>query len=514
MRGTRMMSCEPREGTIMRHDATPGRNDACPCGSGRKYKRCCMAQAEGVEAGRARVRQIEARMVDGLFEWIGATFGPEILDSAWLDFLPEDSTEEFAGHPEREGAFIPWFLFNWTPDSELVDEDHRVGSAEGRNVAPNDDHPLPPLALLFAAEKLDELEQPQRDFLREACSRPFGFHQILSVEAGRSLALKEMLTGEELVVQELTGSQTLRKGEILYARTITLGGVSLMFGCAVQPLPPRYAAQLLDLRDALLEIHGRLSIEDLHALDGPLRRVYWNHVESLRNPKLPTLSNTDGDLFEPTTLRFALDATPLEAVRALAPLAIGETAEALLAAADRDAEGSITHAEIPWLKRGNKQHKEWSNTVLGTLTIEPARIAAEVNSQKRAKRLRNEIEKRLAGCVRFESQTTKSVEELRAESARKDAAAPRELAEQTEEQRALEALPEVQALLARQREEHWRHWLDTPLPALGGETPRQAVRSKSRERLEALLLEFEWDNRQGRNPMSPDVAALRRHLGV
>jgi len=498
----------------MSHDARPGRNDACPCGSGKKYKRCCMAEAEGVEAARARVRRMEGRVVHALFEWIGEAFGPELLDSAWLDFLPEGSTEELDGHPEREGAFIPWFLFNWTPDIERVDEDDEERSAEARDAAPDDDHSPPPLAVRFAAEKLDELGQPQLDFLRESCSRPFGFHQILAVEPGRSLALKELLTGEELVVQELTASQTLRKGEILYARTITLEGASLIFGCAVQPLPPRYAAHLLDLRDALLEIHGRLAIEELHALDDPLRQVYWNHVESLRNPKLPRLSNTDGDLFEPTMLRFALDATPEEAVRALAPLAIGEAAEDLLDAADRDAEGSITHAEISWLKRGNRQHKEWNNTVLGTLTIEPSRIGAEVNSQKRAKKLRKEIEKRLAGRVRFDSQTTKSVEELRAESAREDAAAPRALAEQIEEQRTLEALPEVQSLLAKQREEYWRHWLDIPLPALGGETPRQAVRSKNRERLEALLLDFEWDGRQGYNPMSPDVAALRRQLGV
>ena len=498
----------------MSHDTRPGRNDACPCGSGKKYKRCCMAKAEGVDAGRARARQMEGRVVRALFEWIGETFDPELLDSAWLDFLPEGSTEELDGHPEREGAFIPWFLFNWTPDIELVDEDDEESSTDARQAAPDEKHSPPPLAVLFAAEKLDELDQPQLDFLREACSRPFGFHQILAVEPGRSLALKELLTGEELLVQELTASQTLRQGEIVYARTITLEGVSLMFGCAVQPLPPRYAMHLLDLRDALLETHGRRAIEDLHALDDLLRRVYWNHVESMRNPKLPTLSNTDGDLFEPTTLRFTLDATPEEAVRALAPLAIGETAEDLLEAADRDAEGSITHAEISWLKRGNRQHKEWNNTILGTLTIEPARIGAEVNSQKRAKKLRQQIEKRLAGRVHFESQTTRSMEELRAESARENAAAPRALAVQIEEQRALEALPEVQSLLAKQREEHWRHWLDTPLPALRGETPRQAACSKNRERLEALLLDFEWDGRQGHNPLSPDVAALRRQLGV
>jgi len=469
-----------------------------------------MAAAEGVDAARMRVRQIEGNIVRALFEWIEATFDPELLDSAWLDFLPEGSTETARDHPERQGAFIPWFLFNWTPDIELVDEDDEATGAEAPDTAAGEED-SPPLAVLFAAEKLDELDQGQRDFLYEACQRPFGFHQVLAVEPGRSLTLKELLTGEQVVVQELTASQTLRRGEILYARTITLEGVSLMFGCAVQPLPPRHAAHILDLRDALLEIDGRLAIEELRALDGPLRQMYWSQVESLRNPMLPTLSNTDGELFEPTTLRFALDATPEEALRALASLAVGQSVEDLVEAADRDATGSIVRAEIPWLKRGNRQHKGWSNTVLGQLTIEPACIGAEVNSQKRARKLRKEIEKRLAGQVRFESQTTKSVEELRAESAH--GSTPLALAERSEEQRAHEALPEVQSLLAKQREEHWRHWLDTPLPALGGETPRQAAGSKNRERLEALLLDFEWEGHEP-NPMSPDVAALRRQLQI
>jgi preprotein translocase subunit SecA len=28
----------------IRNRPTPGRNDLCPCGSGKKYKRCCMAK--------------------------------------------------------------------------------------------------------------------------------------------------------------------------------------------------------------------------------------------------------------------------------------------------------------------------------------------------------------------------------------------------------------------------------------------------------------------------------------
>ena len=37
-----------------------GRNEPCPCGSGRKYKRCCLAAEEAATAqapGSARVRE-------------------------------------------------------------------------------------------------------------------------------------------------------------------------------------------------------------------------------------------------------------------------------------------------------------------------------------------------------------------------------------------------------------------------------------------------------------------------
>ena len=43
-----------------------GRNDPCPCGSGRKYKRCCMGKGEAsVRAKRAAVhKEQQARIAD------------------------------------------------------------------------------------------------------------------------------------------------------------------------------------------------------------------------------------------------------------------------------------------------------------------------------------------------------------------------------------------------------------------------------------------------------------------
>src|SRR5271169_1341593 len=42
--------------------AQPGRNDPCPCGSGNKYKKCCLPKEEGVE--REQLAKVEARRAE------------------------------------------------------------------------------------------------------------------------------------------------------------------------------------------------------------------------------------------------------------------------------------------------------------------------------------------------------------------------------------------------------------------------------------------------------------------
>jgi hypothetical protein len=53
--------------------------------------------------------------------------------------------------------------------------------------------------------------------------------------------------------------------------------------------------------------------------------------------------------------------------------------------------------------------------------------------------------------------------------------------------------PEVEAeLVHTYYDQHYRAWVDTPLPALGGQTPRGAARSKAgRPRVVGLLKDME-----------------------
>lgn len=58
---------------------------------------------------------------------------------------------------------------------------------------------------------------------------------------------------------------------------------------------------------------------------------------------------------------------------------------------------------------------------------------------------------------------------------------------------------------------HWHRWVDEPVPALNGRTPRQAAATpEGRERLEALLTDFEW---HGGAPVGQTVRIARDLIG-
>ena len=78
-----------------------------------------------------------------------------------------------------------------------------------------------------------------------------------------------------------------------------------------------------------------------------------------------------------------------------------------------------------------------------------------------------------------------------------------------------ETPPELQSIEKDLARRHWEKWLQTRVPALGNKTPRQAMRTAGgRERLEALLAQFERDAEGSQQSASADVDFLRSALGL
>ena len=78
-----------------------GRNDACPCGSGKKYKHCCLpGYAPSVDRLWERQHEESARLTRDITRFAERKFGERIYD-AWQDFNMSDVP------PSLEAAHAP-----------------------------------------------------------------------------------------------------------------------------------------------------------------------------------------------------------------------------------------------------------------------------------------------------------------------------------------------------------------------------------------------------------------------
>jgi hypothetical protein len=126
------------------------------------------------------------------------------------------------------------------------------------------------------------------------------------------------------------------------------------------------------------------------------------------------------------------------------------------------------------------------------MVINGHRLTAEVNSAERAEALRQEIDGRLGDSARFK---VDEIQDLGAMMSRHEAGTAER--KQSKEHEELMQLPEVQEQLAAMISKHWEGWVDQKIPALGGKTPRQAIKTTDgREAVEALLQDAERDRGQ------------------
>jgi SEC-C motif len=478
----------------------PGRNDPCPCGSGRKYKHCCLKAHDGSDFLWRQLRAAEGRLVPQLLQLALKEFGEEFVGAALDEFFLWDGVPEDYDHTDEFSSFfVPWFVYEFVDDPG---DPERVANA-----------PDEALAAVHLRRHSDRLSPIEHAFLTSASTSPLTFYAVTKAVAGREIALHDVLTGRDVVVREEQASQTVQPGVLLFTRVVTADGVSIMSGCAPLVIPPRWHHSLLDFRERFAGTEGRmLTPEAVRSLDFELRDLYFYIEDQVWNPLLPEVRNTDGDKLVLTTVTYRLHCSPASAFDRLRPLAraSGEDSTRLLSDATMNAAGELQAVSFPWNKRNNRQHKDWDNTTLGTIEIDGDRLQVHVNSERRSKRIEREIAKRLGADAVLERKLADLAEKLLAErnDERRDPLADAE-------QERLAQQPEVQEYMRQMGQRHWDAWLDTRLPALGNRTPREAAQTPAgRERLEALLAEFAWTAERTPNPMSPDVPALRARLGL
>jgi SEC-C motif len=474
-----------------------GRNDPCPCGSGKKYKHCCVI-AESMEANRPvnliwrRLRELLDVYPSQMLRFIKETYGPLALHEAWAEFICDDEVEFDSDTPLMQ-LFMPWFFHRWSPDpSDTLIENESL-------------HEVIPTAA-YLSRKGRQLDPLLRKYLESLLTSPLTFFEVIECEPGARLTLRDVMTQEQHVVAEKGLSQGVQHGDLLFAQLASVGDLTMVEACNGFVIPPIEKASIIELRADIATAYPRITNQVVREWELELLDLFHEITDRLFNPPMPTLQNTDGEPLSLHKLVFDLNATPPATFDALKYLALDESKEDLLADAEHDAEGKLRRVRFSWKKRGNAKNPGWDNTVLGSIEIDGLRLTAEVNSEARAEIIRKTIEAALGKGVRYRASEIQSPERMLAEL-QASGGAPADATSRRGEE--LAAVPEVRAKISEMMAAHWEHWVDEPLPILRNRTPMEAVKNPDgREIVESLVIQGE---RSGRTPnMATDEQVFKR----
>ena len=479
-----------------------GRNDPCSCGSGKKYKHCCLANTVSADAFWSSVNSESHELTKLLMAFAIERFAPDIED-AWEDFHFGVTDSDYDPGNDIAAIFMPYFLYRWRDSIEAdIGDTWQPGT----------------IATAFLKEKGRTLTQMQTQLLFLCMHQPITFYDVLESRPGQGMLLRENFTGREYEVRERSASRTLNAGDILYAQMSPVEGLTTMAFSAPWPMPPRMKSMIVGQR-VLLQSIGRtrkkrrvFSTDDLLEFEEDFRELYLEILDRLSAP--PVLQNTDGEPLEMHTMKFELRLTPADAFDLLAPLLAGvREKEDVLAENEEDASGQPGTIAFSWYKKGNKKIKSWDNTILGNLKLSPGLLVADANSRKRAEKLRREIETRLGlGAIHKET-SVKTSEDL-LEKVR--STPPQQQRREDDAQAEIMKDPAAQAVLRDFLQKETDAWIHKKLPVLGGRTPLQAVKDPDlREIVEALLLDFERHAATSYGPgAAPDFSGIRKRLRI
>lgn len=418
-----------------------GRNDPCPCGSGRKFKRCCLNKAETGKLYLPGERDRALAKLMRFSERHEFEYKHEMaLALFWGEWLSEESDEDLEDVMDSEQAnlaYHSWFAF----DFDL---------GEGRT-----------LFDLFLEREVNNLSTGERNFLENMRGSHLRLYEVLEVKPDQGFELRDLWDDQRLYVSERAATRQIVAWDLIVARISPGADGEMVF----ETLPYLFPAAAKDeLLKGLRKAH-RVFTRDFkeHGIVhffkrmAPVFHQLWLDRVALR--PLPKLTTGDGEPF--VFAKVIFDLVDRNAVTA--------------SLADRDDIIDQDDGSYVWLEAAGDSQRS-----LGTIVLEDRRVVFETTSQKRAEKARDALPNLLGDSVRFRAISYEDVGQ-----ALKRAPATKK--------KIPEIPPDVQAeVLGRFYDEHYRKWLDEPVPALGDRTPRHAAKLKTvRPKLIALLKDFE-----------------------
>jgi len=479
-----------------------GRNHPCPCGSGKKYKKCCLLKESGQGAASAEPGPRKPPAPDPVFrrlrEGLARYAEREIFRKDFLratGIFWNTETREPIVLPERassdKGQFHDWFI-----------NDYRTEN--GKTILEG-----------FCDRRLSTLSAEERR-LAESLMRSYqSIYEVQAVREGEGLTIRDLFTGETMDVEEVSGSYEAVQWDLIQVRIYRMDS-KCRFGGNGQTMPRmRFEALKVYLDNARRSFEantGRAGWPAFLKENAFLIGRFFDEV--VEEP--PVLLTEERHRIISSKAHFTVSDC-------------GRAQKLLSGEYDFADEEDIPSGGVSfsWLKRGPS--KDWeigagsdkkgmvatssivhpsgrmTFTVLGTVDLHPDRLILECMSRERLERGKKRLQDLLQGAIRHRIDEFEDIRVAMERHERKGEAVKPLKNE------------EARAMLTSVMQRHMLAWPDQEIPALGGKTPREAVATiAEREKVLGLIKDMENGEARKKKTGEPfiDLGPLRRELGI
>ena len=457
-----------------------GRNDPCPCGSGKKYKRCCLPDDEEIGFLRSATDNVLRKL--GYFAF-SQRFLEDFEIAFYIFWAEEYELYEFPYLSQSEQVhFTEWYFLDYFLD-------------DGRRIAE-----------IFLQEMGDEVSSLERRALEDRLSSSPALYEVLEVEPGKGLRLKDIFSGEEYDVKERRGSRSLYKWDLVFTRVVPMGKYFVICG-GLHYFPVRLKERVVSFAKKELNRLRRknkgAAWEDLYRERGYLFNHLW--MAMARAPQFPIIVTPEGQQFILAKAIYLVH--DYEEVRKKLTQIPG-----IKLSEDEFVENDQAGISFNWsipIKKEEGYFRVGENfRIMGFIELRGSRLKLECNSKERLENGKALLEYHLGKYIEHRADSFKDLDVAMEEYREK-----RPVRKGAREN----IPPEVEQEIARINEEQHDRWVDESVPVLGGKTPREAIKTKKgREKVEELLKQFEniEERRKRAGKSWYDINRLRKMLGL
>jgi hypothetical protein len=435
-----------------------GRNDPCPCGSGKKYKKCCMGKTGSQPTTPATIQSqvpvtqsSENEVYNGLFAKL-------------MKFAQRQENEK-----EFDGAFAEFFM---KPDYEDYEKDYGAHVFWGWLLIYRRVRGLPTMAERYLERFGSKLAPLERKMLETIGDEPFRLFEIRDIRLDQGMTLKDLFTEEVFEVKERLATRSLHKWELIFARLRRFrnyNGLDIIVPAARNSRERLMAGLDLFLIDLRKEV-PEATMADVMKRELPdvFDFIVDVNRDASRPPKLTTFDGEDLIFCEARFQCKDEDAVRqiLDRHRSFHPM-------------QEDEDG-----DYRWVSGVRKETSIGGpgQISLGYVTFDKGMLILETKSRERLKKGKALLEKNAGEYLVHRADSFQDPDQAIAATKSRPKPEPASLPSEVEQQ-----------ILKEHYERYYlEQWPQMPIPALGGKTPLEAAEDETlRPRLIELLKDFE-----------------------